>query len=200
MCLFSLIVDGQSCINNPDVNRNGEAVIQQGRQVVVPDANFSCNGRITSVAVSMLFSGLTADFPLFQVWRPSTPNSSVYEKIGEVQLPGGDFIGDLLDNYFLANVLLSDSEQIEFQFGDIIGYYQPADPRRLIWSIETTGYTAYSNSVASPTDIIDISNVDNVENERQPLVAITFGKVMQKIELQSVILFINILVFKFVFY
>jgi len=144
--------------------------------VVVPDANFSCNGRITNVAVSMQFSGFTADFPLFQVWRPSSSSSNVYEKTGEVQLPGGEFIGDLLQNYFLASVSLSDSEQIEFQSGDIIGYYQPADPRRLVRSIQTGGYTAYSNNVASSTDTIDISSVENVENNRQPLVAIMFGK------------------------
>ena len=171
-----LKADSQSCINNPDVNQIGEVTVQQGRQVVVPDANFSCNGRITNVAVSMRFSGFATDFPLFQVWHPSSPGSSVYNKTAEVQLPGGDFIGNLREIYYLANVSLSDGKQIEFQSGDIIGYHQPADPRRLVWSIQTSGYTAYSNSVASSMNIIDISNADNVDNEHQPLVAIMFGK------------------------
>lgn len=173
---YLTIADSQSCINNPDVNQNGNSVIQQGRQVVVPNANFSCSGRITSISVSMLFAGLTADFPLVQVWRPSSPGSSMYTKTAEVQLPGGNFIGTLLDNYYLANVLLTDGEVIEFQSGDVIGYYQPADPRRLVWSIQTSGYTAYSNSVASPTSTIDIANIENAETERQPLIAVMFGE------------------------
>ena len=42
------------------------------------------------VSMQMLFG---TNYPLFQVWHPISLNFSTYNKIGEVKLPGGDFIG-----------------------------------------------------------------------------------------------------------
>ena len=39
---------------NPNINQRGPVAIGDGRQVIVPNAKFNCNGRITNVAVSML--------------------------------------------------------------------------------------------------------------------------------------------------
>ena len=147
--------------------------------MIVPNAVLNCNGRITSVAVSMQFVFRGSDFPQFQVWHPTSLNSGTYTMIGEVQLPGGNFVGNLLSNYFLANVSLNSNSQIEFQSGDVIGYYQPSDPQRRIRSIQTSGYTSYSNTVASPLTSIDINNIDNTENDRQPLIEIKFGKISE---------------------
>ena len=82
------------------------------------------------------------------------------------------------NRYYHASLSLNSSSQIEFQSGDVIGYYQPSDPQRLIWSIQTSGYTSYSNSVTSPSTSIDTNNVDNIETNRQPLIAVMFGKIM----------------------
>ena len=118
------------------------------------------------------------DFPRFQVWHPTSPNSSNYNRIGDVQLPAGNFVfvGDRR-NYYSANVSLNSSSQIEFQSGDVIGYYQPFNSSRLMWSIQTSGYTSYSNTVNSSSTSIDTNNVNNTENNRQPLIAVTFGKI-----------------------
>ena len=124
----------------------------------------------------MLFAGFTTDFPLFQVWHPTSLASNTYNKIGEIELPRGNHIGGLIINYYFANLSLNSSSQIEFQSGDVIGYYQPSDPQRLIWSIQTSGYTSYSNTVTSPLTSIDISNADNIEANRQPLIEVMFGK------------------------
>ena len=173
----SMCVGSQTCVENPNVNQTGQIFISRGRQVIVPRATFSCNGKITNVVVSMLSDG-GDNFPLFQVWRPASRASSTYNKIGEIELPQGNHIGGLIINYYLANLSLNSSSQIEFQSGDVIGYYQPSDPQRLIWSIQTSGYTSYSNTVTSPLTSIDINNVNNTETERQPLIEVMFGKVM----------------------
>ena len=171
---------GQTCLSNPNVNQRGKMTINAGRQVIVPNARFNCNGRITNVAVSMeKWSGDTNN-PLFQVWRPTSLNSNTYNKISEVQLPAGKFmIVGQNRNYHYVSLSLNSSSQIEFQSGDVIGYYQPSNPQRSIWSIQTSGYTSYSNNAKSST--IDINNVDNTDTNLQPLIKVTFGKIINKL-------------------
>ena len=148
--------------------------------MIVPNARFNCNGRITNVAVSQFQALILSDssFPLFQVWHPNLPNSTTYNKIAEVQLPLGDFrVVAPGRNYHHVNLSLNSSSQIEFQSGDVIGYYQPPNSQRLIGSIQTSGYTSYSNSVTSPSTSIDINNVDNIDTDHQPLIAVMFGNI-----------------------
>ena len=142
--------------------------------MIVPSARFNCNGRITSVEVSMRGEFRGNNVPLFEVWHPTLPNSTEYNRIGDIQLPAGDFILDGL--YFSANVSLNSNNQIEFQSGDVIGYYQPSNPWQSIWSIQTSGYTSYSNTVTSPSTSINTNDIDNTETNRQPLIAVMFGK------------------------
>lgn len=119
------------------------------------------------------------NLPLFQVWRPTSLTSNTYHKIGEVELPPRYLIGTLTTNYYIvASLSLNSSNQIEFQSGDAIGYYQPLDTQCLIWSIRASEYTSYSNSVTSSLTSIDIHNVNNIETQRQPLIEVTFGKTM----------------------
>ena len=157
-------VDGQTCISNPSVNQGGdvELTINIGRQVIIPRAVFSCYGRITNITVSMWSLRWPGDqLPLFQVWRPTSLTSNTYNKTAEIQLPAGRYIWGT--NYYFARLSLSNSDQIEFQSGDVIGYYQPSNPWRGIWSIETNGYISYSN-YSLPLTSIDISNVDIVNS------------------------------------
>jgi len=167
---------GQSCINNPNVNQRGSDLIDGGRQVIVPSAMINCTGRIVGISVSMNWNGLqTLHFPVVQIWRPSSPGSSVYNRLGGVELSRGNFIGQFRAvGYYYQRLLIRGS--IDFQFGDVIGYYQPSQPRREIWNIQTSGYTSYSNNVNSPSNTIDINNVDNVEIDRQPLIELQFSK------------------------
>ena len=146
--------------------------------MIVPSARFNCNGRITNVVVSMS-NWFGNNFPLFQVWHPISLNSSSYNKIGEIQLPAGDFVAVGVNrNYYSVSMSLNSNSLIEFQSGDVIGYYEPSNPRRLIGSIQTSGYISYSNTVTSPSTLINTNNVDNIEANRQPLIEVTFGKVI----------------------
>ena len=114
---------------------------------------------------------------------PTQLNFSTYNKIDEVQLTGGEYINtDGSIGYYYARISLNRKRQIEFQSGDVIGYYQPSNSRRLIWSIQTSGYTSYSNTITSPLTSIDINNVDNIDTDHQPLIEITFGEICNKIE------------------
>ena len=123
--------------------------------------------------------GFGDSYPLFQVWHPTSLNSSTYNKIGEVQLPTGGLtiFGLDRDYYYASSISLNSSSQIEFQSGDVIGYYQPSNPHRHIWSIQTSGCTSYSNTAKSST--IDTNNIDNIDTNLQPLIKVMFGKIMQ---------------------
>ena len=171
------------------MNQRGDVTVSRGRQVIVPSATFNCNGRITNVAISMQFSFSGSDLPLFQLWRLASPNSGIYSKVGEVELPPGDRIGGFIINYYFANLSLS--SEIEFQSGDVIGYYQPPEAQRVIRSIQTSGYTSYSSTVTSPSISIDISSVGNIERDRQPLIEVTFGKICSKITVHLYITYHN---------
>ena len=73
----------------------------RGRQVIVPNATFNCNGRITNVVASMSWFGATS-YPLFQVWRPILLLLGKYIKIDEVQLSAGKLIvSDQASYYFV---------------------------------------------------------------------------------------------------
>ena len=147
--------------------------------MIVLNATFNCNGRITNVAVSM-DGEIGSNYPLFQVWHPTQLNSSTYNKTDEVQLTGGEYISiDDTKGYYYASLSLNSNSQIEFQSGDVIGYYQPSDARRHIWSVQTSGYTSYSNNVTSPLTSVDINSIENIKTNHQPLIKVMFGKSTQ---------------------
>ena len=159
---------GQSCIENPNVNQQGSNYWNSGRQVIVPNTRINCTGRITGIAVSMAYGGwLTNNHPSIQIWRPS-PGSSVYNRIYQVAV---DFGTSIDGSYYIDNLTVNGIVQT----GDVIGYYQPSFPRRVILNIQTSGYTSYS-SANYPGTTIDINNVDTVLSNRQPLIELQFGK------------------------
>ena len=146
--------------------------IDSGRQVIVPNARFNCNGRITNVAASMKWS-FAINYPLFQVWHPIT--TSTYSKIGEAQLSDGSLKGVGQGSYYHVNMSLNSNSQIEFQSGDVIGYYQPSNARQ-IWNIQTNEYTSYNYTVANPLLNISIKGIS--ETNYQPLIRVMFGKII----------------------
>ena len=174
--IYIYITGGQNCVDNPDIYRKGSHTSLPGRQVIVLNATTNCNVRITTVAASMNFGGfMPGDLPLVEIWRPSSPGSSVYNRVAQIQLSEGTLL-DGISGYYATIVPVSDLP--DFQPGDVIGYYQSESPLRTIWNINTSGYTSYSNNVNinSPSNTIDIDNVDYVETERQPLIELEFGK------------------------
>ena len=157
--------------------------ISSEREVIVPRARFNCNGRIKYVVASMHMLDLKGiNTPSFQVWHPTSRYSSTYEKIGEVQLPAGILIDSNHNgDYYYSKMKLNSSNQIEFQSGDVIGYYQPSNLQQVIWSIETNEYTSYVRNTSTATRflaLVDIESVMYTTINFQPLIEVVFGKVM----------------------
>jgi len=146
--------------------------------VIVPKFSFDCNGRITGVEASMDSGGVSLltprQLPWFQIWRPSTFNLNIYNKTNQIQFPNPNFISTgLLSGYYFCTLSLTNSDRIEFYSGDVVGYYQQAEPLYRVNSIQSNDYFSYSVSVGSPTDVININNADN--DAVQPLIKVIYG-------------------------
>jgi len=138
--------------------------------VIVPNSDFSCNGRITHYIVSLnQDDSEEGDYPRVQVWRPIT-GQQTYNRIDEYRIQGRDITR--MGNYYLADIEFTGSDRIEFQSGDIIGYYQPDEPRYSVWSIQTSGYNSYSRSGTSSSFSLSGANRDE---DRRPLIQVTLG-------------------------
>ena len=114
----------------------------------------------------------TDNYPEIQIWRPSSPG--IYNRVAQEQLGfGNKSDGPIV--YYIINKSIS--SLTELQFGDVIGYYEPLSPRRLISSIQSSGYNCFiKNNVNNSSDTIDINDVDHVRHDRQPLIELYFGK------------------------
>ena len=152
--------------------------------MIAPNFTFNCNGRITSVTASLFTVAAFSitpgmNLPVFQVWRPLLPGSSIYFIIGQVQFDSGVlYTGQYL---YTSTILLTGDDRIEFQSGDVIGCYQPSYPLRLVQitnaSIDEANYTShFSRTTNFTTVIIDISGTNYIDAAWQPLINITTGK------------------------
>ena len=144
--------------------------------MIVPEYNFSCNGRITGYLISLVNDSSTGDYPIIQVWRLTS--STQYTRVNtECALTESD-INNMGDTYYLGNVSCTGDNRIEFQSGDVIGYYHSNKVRYRLWNIETMGYTSYDRVRNSPLNNFNINGqgIDGTEN-RQPLIQVLYGKV-----------------------
>ena len=89
-------------------------------QVIIKSYEFHCCGKVGAWAAYVEPGGgghTTAYSIKFQIWRPTSESSAIYIKIGENSF----FPATLTDSYIAATPL--PSEQIDFQPGDVVGYY-----------------------------------------------------------------------------
>jgi len=140
-------------------------------QAIVTSFVFMCNGRVSSIAASMSFIGESSDLPVIQIWRPTPLNSSVYHNIGQVQVTNTTSV---TRNHHCI-ISLSNNTKLEFQPGDVIGYYQSFYSSHLIWNILEMGYTSYGfNTSNASTASVNVTELTR-DNQRRPLIKITFG-------------------------
>ena len=172
-------LDGQSCVDTVNVRQRGTNAASTSRQVVVPESDFSCNGRITGYLISLEEASSSGDYPIVQVWHPTS--STVYTRVDtECPLTANDIDrmrnGD--DEYYLGNVSCTGDNRIEFQSGDVLGYYHANEVHYRLWSTDTAGYTAYHRDRNSPLNTLNINanSVDETDN-RQPLIQVMYGKI-----------------------
>ena len=187
--LFHAGIVGQSCIDVVDVYQQAANTLSTSGLVIVPEYNFSCNGRISGYLIRLEENVVdSTEYPSIQVWHPINQNSTIYNRVGAMCILTADDIVNITENgslYHLRNVSCTGNNRIKFQSGDAIGYYQSNSSHYQLLNINATeGYTSYSSKNSSLTSI-DISNVDYnyTYKNTQPLIQVMYGKVrMQHIE------------------
>jgi len=80
--------------------------------------------------------------------------------------------------YRTAYIPLTGNNTIEFQSGDVVGYYHPPDARYQVTTIRTDGYRLYRfDDPSAPTTSVDLNKADDDDDDdRQPLIQFTVGK------------------------
>ena len=97
-------------------------------QAIVPALNFSCTGRVTEWRACVVYGGPYARYYMqFQVWR-STEVQGCYTLVGSNASPlGANGVIDVnllpAPTNLCVDLPIAENEQIEFQPGDVVGYY-----------------------------------------------------------------------------
>ena len=169
------LLGGQRCTDSVNIEQNGNKQLgytPNGRLAIFPRLNFTCNGRITSIRARVSSSSRSGNL-LFQVWRP-VPVDAIYNEVGEVQLQSDDQVTG--SGYFReANITLTGNNTIEFQSGDVVGYYHPSNTRYSVRDISTDGYVLYRFDGSPVPNSVNFSNRNAMINFRQPLIQFTIG-------------------------
>jgi len=111
------------------------------------------------------------------VWRPLSSSSITYNKIGEAQLQSDNQVTrNKKSNFGVARITLTSDDRIEFQPGDVIGYYHPPNTRYQVRTIQTNGYRLYQFDGSPVPTSVDLNNADRNVNRRQPLIQFDIGK------------------------
>jgi len=180
-CVLCHVIGATTCIDKVMVEQRGNNRFGSPRQVIVPCANFTCSGRITGITASLIRIYDDGTDPYFELWRPTTPDLDAFNKVGEVQFVESEIVQfghDPNDDitYWVVNISLSNDERIEFEAGDVIGYYHPTRSRYNVWSVTTAGYRGYANNFTTPSSTIYLSTQDFTGSNIQPLIQFTIGK------------------------
>ena len=168
------LLGGQFCTDSVDVQQSGNNTTGRNRLAIIPRLNFTCNGTITNIRARVWFYNQRNEYPFFQVWRATSINSTIYNKIGEVQLQSDDQMMRGCNGYEEVNIILTGNNTVEVQSGDVVGYYHPPDARYQLPTIQTDGYRVYRFSESSES--VNLNNSINVANNQQPLIQFTIGK------------------------
>ena len=173
------LLGGQTCTDSVDIQQNGTR-LSLDRLAIIPRLHFTCNGRITSIRARVTLSNRRSDFLSFQLWRPSSVDPTVYNKVdgSEVQLQSDNQVTRGSNDFREANIFLIGDNTIEFQSGDVVGYYHPPDTRYRVINIPTDGYILYRfdlNRSLVPTSV-NLNGADGNVNNAQPLIQFTIGK------------------------
>ena len=169
------LLGGQFCTDYVNVQQGGDYITNDDLLVIIPRLNFTCNGRITSIRARLFdIFNVRNDYPFIQVWRAASVGSTIYNKIGEVQLQSDDQLYEVNDTVSIATVILTGNNTIEVQSGDVVGYYHPPQSRYRVRTIQTDGYIQYHFNGSHES--VDLNSYQNRSNERQPLIQFAIGE------------------------
>ena len=165
-------ISGQSCVDVVNVHQQGTNASFSCSQVIVPEYNFSCDGRITGYLMRLKLNMNSSEgYPTVQVWRLVNQTSSIYRIVGTACASPIiiNITGDIL-----GNVSCTGTNRTEFQTGDVIGYRQDNLLHYQLWNNATIGYTSYCSNNTSLTQVNIISN--RKFESMQPLIQVMYGK------------------------
>ena len=172
--LYYELLGGQTCIDTDNVNilESGTGMLATGAISIITSLDFTCNGIITSIRARVRCTGgnNANNFPFIQVWRPSSDGSTVYNRVGEVELQ----VTSGNNGNQVVNIILMENDTMRFQSGDVVGYYDPG-ARCQVRTATTAGYLLHHNQFSQSPDTIDLNNFDAITDE-QPLIQFTTGK------------------------
>ena len=169
------------CTDNVDIQRSGQSHICCDKQAIVPRSKFACNGRITGIRARVgndsnrcvgCNQGCTSKrYPIIHVWRPVSSDSMIYNKIHEVSI--GQITGSR--NTRLAIITLTANNTLDFQSGDVVGYYHPPCSHYYVRSRSMNGYLLYQFSGSPNLKSVNLSNADSTYDQSQPLIEFAIG-------------------------
>ena len=124
VAILSNLLGSEFCIECINVQQKSNSRLSNNNLVIIPRLKFSCNGRITSVRAGLdrVKSNNNNDFLTFQLWRPLLSDTMIYNKVGEIALQSEYQVTEGYNN-FEATIILTGEKRLEFQPGDVIGYY-----------------------------------------------------------------------------
>ena len=100
----------------------------------------------------------------------------VYNKIGEIQLqPDNQMIMADYDVYLVVHINLTNSDRIEFQSGDVVGYYHPPHARYQVRNDFVAGYVTYQFDGVPALNSVNLTERFNISNFRRPLLQFNIG-------------------------
>ena len=172
--MINSLLGGQECTDSVDVEQNGDE-IGYGRIAIIPRLNFTCNGRINSIRARVTFRTDRSANAFFQVWRPSSTGSTIYNKIGEVQL-SDELTGLSSGGVQTTNIILTGINIIQVQSGDVVGYYREFGARYRFRTIQTAGYIQHEFDGTNDPTSVNLNDADRNNDNRQPLIQFTIGK------------------------
>ena len=174
VAILSNLLGSEFCIECINVQQKLNSSLSINNLVIIPRQEFSCNGRITSVRAGLDRLPNQNNSLTFQLWRPILSGTMIYNKTGEIQLQSENQVTEGYNN-FEKTIILTGEKRLEFQPGDVIGYYQPPESRYRVLDVDTMGYVLYQFNGTFP-DTLNLSEANQILNNRQPLLQFTFGK------------------------
>ena len=175
MLFIAIHADSLGCLADVNVYQGGDDQLGVGRLVIIPYVNCSnSDGRITHITASLSLNNNGTEYPSFQVWRAMSGDPSVYERIGD-ELVLEDSEVRAMDGYWLAEIVFSDNEGIEFKSGDVIGCYHPSNVNYQVNTVSGNGSSVYDCDGGNVTTI-NTNSGNCILSPQHPLIQLLFGK------------------------
>ena len=126
-------------------------------QAIIPSMNFTCNGSIkTWIFAGDFDSSDTINYDSFtelQIWR-SVDGGRSYRKVGSTKI---------MSERNLSKIYYHDLDTpLNFQAGDIVGYYQSIDKQRMLFERVGSGHLVhFRNKQESAADTFTVTDSNN---------------------------------------